>query len=132
MAKDASERGFFRLLADLPRELSDLVRAEVRLLQSELASKLRSAGIGLGWITLGVTLLSMFLTMLVVALILWLAVFMPAWAAALTVAAVVLVGGVAFIAIGIASIRKGFTPFESVDQIAADFRNLAKGTSNGA
>jgi hypothetical protein len=132
MAKDASERGFFRLLADLPRELSDLVRAEVRLLQSELASKLRSAGIGLGWITLGVTLLSMFMTMLVVALILWLAVFMPAWAAALTVAAVVLVGGVAFIAIGIASIRKGFTPFESVDQIAADFRNLAKGTSNGA
>jgi hypothetical protein len=132
MAKDASERGFFRLLADLPRELSDLVRAEVRLLQSELASKLRSAGIGLGWITLGVTLLSMFLTMLVVALILWLAVFMPAWAAALTVAGVVLVGGVAFITIGIASIRKGFTPFESVDQIAADFRNLAKGTSNGA
>jgi hypothetical protein len=132
MAKDASERGFFRLLADLPRELSDLVRAEVRLLQSELASKLRSAGIGLGWVTLGVTLLSMFMTMLVVALVLLLALFMPAWAAALTVAGVVLVCGVVFIAIGIASIRKGFTPFESVDQIAADFRNLAKGTSHGA
>jgi hypothetical protein len=131
MAKDTKERGFFRLLADLPRELSDLVRAEVRLLQSELASKLRSAGIGLGWVTLGVTLLSMFMTMLVVSLILWLAVFMPAWAAALVVAGVVLVFGVLFIAIGIASIRKGFTPFESVDQIAADFRNLAKGDSRG-
>jgi cytochrome c-type biogenesis protein CcmH/NrfG len=131
MAKDTNERGFFRLLADLPRELSDLVRAEVRLLQSELASKLRSAGIGLGWVTLGVTLLSMFMTMLVVSLILWLAVFMPAWAAALVVAGVVLVFGVLFIAIGIASIRKGFTPFESVDQIAADFRNLAKGDSRG-
>jgi|688.fasta_scaffold89732_4 cytochrome c-type biogenesis protein CcmH/NrfG len=131
MAKDTKERGFFQLLADLPRELSDLVRAEVRLLQSELASKLRSAGIGLGWVTLGVTLLSMFMTMLVVSLILWLAVFMPAWAAALVVAGVVLVFGVLFIAIGIASIRKGFTPFESVDQIAADFRNLAKGDSRG-
>jgi uncharacterized membrane protein YqjE len=131
MAKDTKERGFFRLLADLPRELSDLVRAEVRLLQSELASKLRSAGIGLGWVTLGVTLLSMFMTMLVVSLILWLAVSMPAWAAALVVAVVVLVFGVLFIAIGIASIRKGFTPFESVDQIAADFRNLAKGDSRG-
>jgi hypothetical protein len=132
MAKDANARGFFRLLADLPRELSDLVRAEVRLLQSEFASKLRSAGIGLGWVTLGVTLLSMFLTMLVVALILGLAVIMPAWAAALTVAGVVLFFGVLFIVIGIASIRKGFTPFESVDQIAADFRNLAKGDSSGA
>lgn len=132
MAKDASTRGFFRLLADLPRELSDLVRAEVRLLQSELASKLRSAGIGLGWVTLGVTLLSMFLTMLVVALILGLSVIMPPWAAALAVAGVVLVFGVLFIAIGIASIRKGFTPFESVDQIAADFRNLAKGDSRDA
>jgi hypothetical protein len=132
MAKDASTRGFFRLLADLPRELSDLVRAEIRLLQSEFASKLRSAGIGIGWVTLGVTLLSMFMTMLVVALILGLAVIMPPWAAALVVAGVVLVFGVAFMAIGIASIRKGFTPFESVDKIAADFRNLGKGTSDGA
>ena len=132
MSKDANARGFFRLLADLPRELSDLVRAEIRLLQSEFAGKLRSAGIGIGWVTLGVTLLSLFLTMLVVALILGLSVVMPAWAAALTVAGVVLVMGVAFIAVGVASIRKGFTPFESVDQIAADFRNLGKGTSNDA
>lgn len=132
MSKDAKTRGFFRLIADLPRELSDLVRAEIRLLQSEFASKLRSAGIGIGWVTLGITLLSLFLTMLVVALILGLAVFMPPWAAALTVAGVVLVFGVLFIAIGIASIRKGFTPFESVDQIAADFRSLGKGTTDGA
>ncbi|MEN9910836.1 MAG: hypothetical protein RLZZ441_404 [Actinomycetota bacterium] len=131
MAKDSKTRGFFRLVADLPRELSDLVRAEIRLLQSEFAGKLRAAGIGIGWVTLGVTLVSMFLTMLVVALILGLAEFMPAWAAALTVGAGALVGGIAFIAIGVASIRKGFTPFESVDQIAKDFRNLGKGTTSG-
>lgn len=131
MANDAKTRGFFRLLADLPRELSDLVRAEIRLLQSEFAGKLRAAGIGIGWVTLGVTLLSMVLTMLVVALILGLAEFMPAWAAALTVAGVALVGGLAFIALGVASIRKGFTPFESVDQIAKDFRNLGKGRNDG-
>lgn len=131
MAKDSKTRGFFRLVADLPRELSDLVRAEIRLLQSEFAGKLRAAGIGIGWVTLGVTLVSMFLTMLVVALILGLAEFMPAWAAALTVGAGALVGGIAFIAIGVASIRKGFTPFESVDQIAKDFRNLGKGTTGG-
>ena len=131
MAKDAKTRSFFRLLADLPRELSDLVRAEIRLLQSEFAGKLRAAGIGIGWVTLGVTMVSMFLTMLVVALILGLAEFMPAWAAALTVAAAALVGGVAFIALGVASIRKGFTPFESVDPIAKDFRNLGKGTTDG-
>lgn len=131
MAKDATTRGFFKLLADLPRELSDLVRAEIRLLQSEFAGKLRSAGIGLGWVTLGVTLLSLFMTMLVVALILFLSEMMPAWAAALVVAGSVLVAGVAFIAIGIASIRKGFTPFESVEQIAADFKNLGKGRTDG-
>jgi len=131
MAKDAKTRSFFRLLADLPRELSDLVRAEIRLLQSEFAGKLRAAGIGIGWVTLGVTMVSMFLTMLVVALILGLAEFMPPWAAALTVAAAALVGGIAFIALGVTSIRKGFTPFESVDQIAKDFRNLGKGTPDG-
>jgi hypothetical protein len=131
MAKDAKTRGFFRLLADLPQELSDLVRAEIRLLQSEFAGKLRAAGIGIGWVTLGVTLVSMFLTMLVVALILGLAEFMPAGAAALTVASTALVGGIVFIAMGVASIRKGFTPFESVDQIAKDFRNLGKGSTDG-
>ena len=131
MAKDASTRGFFRLIADLPRELSDLVRAEIRLLQSEFASKLRSAGIGIGWVTLGMTMLSLFFTMLVVALILFLSVIMPAWAAALVVAGTVLISGVVFIMIGVASIRKGFTPFESVDQIATDFKNLGKGTPRG-
>jgi hypothetical protein len=131
MAKDAKARGFFRLVADLPRELSDLVRAEIRLLQSEFAGKLRAAGIGIGWVTLGVSLLTMVLTMLVVALILGLAEFMPPWAAALTGAGVALVGGLVFIALGVASIRKGFTPFESVDQIAKDFRNLGKGTTDG-
>lgn len=130
MSEDTNRRGFFRLLADLPRELSDLVRAEIRLLQTELASKLRAAGVGLGLVTLGVTLLSAFLLMLVVAGILALSLVMPAWAAALVVAGSALVVGLIFIASGIASIKKGFTPFESVDQIAADFANLGKRDSH--
>jgi integral membrane sensor domain MASE1 len=126
MSEKADRRGFFRLLADLPRELSDLVRAEIRLLQTELASKLRAAGVGLGLVTLGVTLLTLFFTMLVVALILGLATIMEPWVAALIVAGIVLVTAVIMIGAGIASIAKGFTPFESVDQIVDDFRNLGK------
>jgi hypothetical protein len=126
MSEKVDRRGFFRLLADLPRELSDLVRAEIRLLQTELASKLRAAGVGLGLVTLGVTLLTLFFTMLVVALILGLATIMEPWVAALIVAGIVLVTAVIMIGAGIASIAKGFTPFESVDQIVDDFRNLGK------
>lgn len=131
MSDKADRRGFFRLLADLPRELSDLVRAEIRLLQTELASKLRAAGVGLGLVTLGVTLLTLFFTMLVVALILGLATIMEPWVAALLVAGIVLVTAVVMIGAGIASIAKGFTPFESVDQIVDDFRNLGKDKSRG-
>jgi hypothetical protein len=131
VANDSHSRGFFRLIADLPRELSDLVRAEIRLLQSELSSKLRAAGVGIGWVTLGVTLLSLFLTMLVVAGILALSLVMPAWGAALTVAGATLIAGVLFIGIGVNSIKKGFTPFESVDQIVADFKGLGKGSGGG-
>ena len=130
MSDTTNRRGFFRLLADLPRELSDLVRAEIRLLQSELASKLRAAGVGIGFVTLGVSLLIAFLTMLVVAGVLALSLVMPAWAAALVVAGMALVVALIFIATGIASIKKGFTPFESVDQIAADFRNIGKSTTD--
>jgi hypothetical protein len=131
VANVSNSRGFFRLIADLPRELSDLVRAEIRLLQSELASKLRAAGVGIGWVTLGVTLLSLFLTMLVVAGILALSLVMPAWGAALTVAGATLIAGVLFIGVGVNSIKKGFTPFESVDQIVADFKGLGKGSGGG-
>ena len=130
MSEDTNRRGFFRLIADLPRELSDLVRAEIRLLQTELASKLRAAGVGLGLVTLGVTLLSAFLLMLVVAGILALSLVMPAWVAALVVAGSALITGLVFIAAGIGSIKKGFTPFESVDQIAKDFKNLGKRNIN--
>ena len=130
MSEDTNRRGFFRLIADLPRELSDLVRAEIRLLQTELASKLRAAGVGLGLVTLGVTLLSAFLLMLVVAGILALSLVMPAWVAALVVAGSALITGLVFIAAGIGSIKKGFTPFESVDQIAKDFKNLGKRNTN--
>jgi hypothetical protein len=130
MSEDTNRRGFFRLIADLPRELSDLVRAEIHLLQTELASKLRAAGVGLGLVTLGVTLLSAFLLMLVVAGILALSLVMPAWVAALVVAGSALITGLLFIAAGIGSIKKGFTPFESVGQIAADFKNLGKRNVN--
>ncbi|MEN9740880.1 MAG: hypothetical protein RLZ72_1146 [Actinomycetota bacterium] len=126
MSEDTNRRGFFRLLADLPRELSDLVRAEIRLLQTEFAEKLRAAGVGLGLVTLGVTLISVFLIILVVAGILALSLIMPAWAAALIVAGLALVVGLIFVAAGVGSIKKGFTPFESVDQIAADFANIGK------
>ncbi len=126
MSDETQRRGFFRLLADLPRELSDLVRAEIQLLQSELASKLCAAGVGLGLVTLGVTLISAFLLMVVVAGILALSLVMPAWAAALVVAGAALLIGLIFVATGIASIKKGFTPLESVDQIAADFARLGK------
>lgn len=127
MASKNGDRGFFRLIADLPRELSDLVRAEVNLLQKELASKLRAAGVGLGLLTLGVTLLCLFLVMLVVTLILVLAIFMPAWVAALVVAGTILLVAAVLIFAGVASIKKGFTPFESVDQIASDLKSFGRG-----
>jgi Flp pilus assembly protein TadB len=127
VASKNGDRGFFRLIADLPRELSDLVRAEVNLLQKELASKLRAAGVGLGLLTLGVTLLCLFLVMLVVTLILVLAIFMPAWVAALVVAGTILLISAVLIFSGVASIKKGFTPFESVDQIASDLKSFGRG-----
>lgn len=126
MSEDNARRGFFRLLADLPRELSDLVRAEIRLLQTEFAEKLRAAGVGIGFVTLGITLISVFLIVLVVAGILALSLVIPPWAAALVVAGIALLLGLGFVAFGVGSIKKGFTPFESVDTIVADFSTIGQ------
>jgi uncharacterized membrane protein YqjE len=79
-----------RLVHDLSEQTSALVRSEVELAKAELAAKGKSAGIGAGLFG-GAGMLAFFgVAVLVATAILALDLVLPAWAAALIVAVVLL------------------------------------------
>jgi len=98
--KPSSRRSLFQLLTELPHLLGQLVRAEIELLRREVLHRLKGTGIGLALVVLAVSLLSIFLTLLVVVGILALSLVLPAWLAVLILAGVVLLAALILFAVG--------------------------------
>lgn len=120
--KENTERSLFALLRDLPGLLMDLVRAEFEQLKREMARKLKSLGIGAILVVIALVLLSFLTFTLLLAGIFALALVMPPWAAALTMAGILLL--VILILIGAAAIqfKKGSPPLptETFDSVVKD------------
>ena len=104
-----SKRSLFQLITELPHLLGELVRAELELLRKEVLHRLKGTGIGLGVIAVAISLISVFVTLLVVAGVLALSLVLPAWAAVLILAGVVLVVALILFAIG-AALLSGTKP----------------------
>lgn len=84
------------LVSDLTTQLPELIRSEMRLAQAEVAEKGKRAGIGVGMFSVAGLMAFFGLAVLLAAFVLLLDLVLPAWAAALIVAAVLLaIAGVA-------------------------------------
>lgn len=79
-------KSFGELIADIPRLLAELVRAELEALKQELTRAAVRAGIGVGLLAGALLLVALALVALVVAAIAALSLVLPVWAAALIVA----------------------------------------------
>jgi uncharacterized membrane protein YqjE len=91
------DRSVGALLSDLTSEMATLVRQELRLAQAEGSEKLSNAMIGVAAILGGLLIATCALLILLQALVIALADYMPDWLAALVVGVAVAI--VAFIAI---------------------------------
>ena len=91
------ERSLGDLFSELAAETSTLVRQEVTLAQTELTQKATSVGKNVGFLAVGGAVGYAALLAVLAAVIIGLANFIPAWAAALIVG--VIVGIVAFLLI---------------------------------
>ncbi|MDQ2747103.1 MAG: phage holin family protein [Acidobacteriota bacterium] len=115
------ERSLGDLFSELAAETSLLVRQEVALAQTELTQKATSVGKNVGFLVIGGAVGYAALLALLAAAIIGLAIFVPAWAAALIVA--VVIGIVAFILISSAlkSLKTTeLTPRETVKSLKED------------
>ena len=84
--KPEAKRSLFQLITELPHLLGQLIRAELELLRREVLHRLKATGIGLAVIVLAISLISVFLTLLVVAGILALSLVVAPWLAVLILA----------------------------------------------
>lgn len=121
-----SKRSLFQLITELPHLLGQLVRAELELLRKEVLHRLKGTGIGLGMIAVAISLISVFLTLLVVAGVLALSLVLPAWAAVLILAGVVLLLALIVFAIGAALLSgtKAPVPERTLSSVREDIARI--------
>lgn len=125
----AQKRSLFALIGSLPGLVIELVKSELEHLRNELVTKLKHAGIGIGFMLVA-SVFAFFATgVLVAAAILGLAVALPGWLAALIVGVALLVIAAAFVAVGVAQLKRGTppAPTETIRSVKRDVRGI-KGT----
>ena len=120
------KRSLFALITELPFLMGQLIRAELELLRKELIARLKGTGIGLGLLIVALNLIVAVVLLLVLAGVFALALVMPTWAAALSVAGLVLV--IAVIVGGIGAKLVAGTgsplPMRTIDNVKEDIATI--------
>jgi hypothetical protein len=124
-------RSLGELIADVPKLIVELVKAEIAQLKHELTGKAKSAGIGAAAIIVALFFLLTAWATLVTFFIVGLSSWLPAWASALIVTGAFLLLAVILVLVGVASLKKVSPPLpqESIESIKKDvqaFKGVGK------
>ncbi len=115
------ERSLGDLFSELASETGTLVRQEVALAQTELTKKAASVGKNVGYLAVGGAVAYAALLAVMAAVVIGLTNFIPAWAAALLVGAIVGVVAYMMISSALAALKKtDLTPHETVETLKED------------
>jgi len=115
------ERSLGDLFSELASETSTLVRQEVALAQTELTQKATSVGKNVGFLAVGGAIGYAALLCFLGAVIIGLTYFVPAWAAALIVGAVVGIVAYLLISSGLKALKEtDLTPKQTVETLKED------------
>jgi predicted phage tail protein len=115
------ERSLGELFSELAAETSTLVRQEVALAQTELTQKATTVGKNVGFLVVGGAVGYAALLAVIAAVIIGLAHFIPAWAAALVVGVVVGIVAYLLISSALTALKKtDLTPRNTVETLKED------------
>lgn len=98
------------LVSDLSSQIPELIRSEIRLAQAEMTEKGKRAGIGLGAFGAAGVLGLFGFGVLLATLVLVLALFLPAWLAALIVTVVVFAAAALAAVVGKSKVEEATPP----------------------
>jgi hypothetical protein len=115
------ERSLGDLFSELAGETSMLVRQEVALAKTELTQKAATVGTNVGFLVVGGAVGYAALLAVIAAVIIGLSYFIPAWAAALIVGAIVGIVAYMLISSALAALKKAnLAPTQTVESIKED------------
>jgi Protein of unknown function (DUF1469). len=122
---DASTADLVRLAAE---QISRLVRDELQLARAEMTTKARRFGTGAGLFGVAGVIALYGIGVLVAALVLLLALVLPAWAAALIVAVVLFAAAGIMALVGRGEFRRGTpaAPEQTLDSVKADVQTVTE------
>ena len=122
LGREEPKKSLFKLIADLPGALTDLIRSEIELLKAELIAKLKHVGIGAGLVLAGVVIALFAFGVLLAAAVLGIATALPAWLAALIVGVALLIITTVLVLIGVRQLKAGVPPVptETIDSVKHD------------
>lgn len=118
------KKSVFHLIGELPGLVSTLIRDEIESLKMELTTRLKAAGIGIGFFA-GAAVLGYFaLFLLITAAVAGLAVVLPVWLSALIIGVLFLIGAGILALIGLRRVKKGVPPVpeSSIESVKSDVK----------
>lgn len=125
------KKSVFKLIGEIPGLITTLIRDEIAQLRSELVTRLKAAGIGIGLFAAAAIFLNFAAWVLIATAILGLANAVAPWLAALIVGVVLLLIAVVLGLIGLSRVRKGVPPVpeSAIESVKSDVKAF-KGTGN--
>jgi hypothetical protein len=127
-----ARKSLLELLTDVPRLVSELVRAELAQMKAEVIGKLKSLGLTAAMFAVAAVVLLLMVTMLLTSAVLALALVMPGWAAALVVAGVLLLIAAALVLIGYKRLKDSAPPVptDTIESVKLDV-DVVRGVRRG-
>ncbi|MCL2454431.1 MAG: phage holin family protein [Micrococcales bacterium] len=128
-SQNSEARSLGELFASVSEQSARLVRAEIELAKAELAAKAKRVGAGVGMFGAAASLAFWAVGALVATLILVLAIWLPAWAAALIVTGTMFVTIALLVLFGKNQVEKGSPPVPeaAIASIKEDLEAVKKG-----
>lgn len=125
------KKSVFKLIGEIPGLITTLIRDEIAQLRSELITRLKAAGIGIGLFAAAAIFLNFAVWVLLAAAIIGLANAVPAWLSAVIIGAVLLVIAVVLALVGLSRVKKGVPPVpeSAIESVKSDVKAF-KGTGN--
>jgi hypothetical protein len=121
MQQSKEDRSLGDLFSELSRETSTLIRQEVALAKSEMTDKATTVGKNVGFLAVGGAVAYAGFLVLLGALVIILALFLPWWLSALIVGFVVAAAGYALVQKGLSTLKQvDMAPRETIDSLKED------------
>jgi hypothetical protein len=132
-ARPVAEQSTAELVQHASQQISQLIRDELALARLELAEKGKHAGLGVGMLSGGGVIAIYGLGAAITAAVLGLAVVLPAWAAALIVAGVLLIIAGVLALVGRTQVRRAVPPVprDAVRSVRADVDTVTAAARKG-